>query len=390
MPYAVIACSLMMCWAMGVRSSFFTVMPKLATEVGLSTGAAAALIGAQSVGYCLGMWGIGFVPGTRKRRVLVGAVVSLVFIVAVTLAPNAALLYPLAFLSGLGAGFYLPLGLSILADASQPHQRARNQGLHELFATFGHMGGPAFVGATALLLTWQQETLAFSLVGVVACLGFAFLREPWAAAWTRVGPPPPLVVDAKLVACVVAFGSSQILTAGIVAVMPLVLVTAWQLPLSEAAGVVSLGRVASVVGVMLSALVGDRWGPARVARLYYGLGLLCMVGLAVLPFGPAFVALYWTANLAGSGGIVLLSVILAHLYSGRTKERALSVITGVAGLWGLAGVTVLFGFMLERGWTALIFLGTALACLVVFALVGHLSRRRVPDAQPVSGETTPS
>ena len=251
------------------------------------------------------------------------------------------------------------------------------------------MGGPAFVGATALLLTWREETLAFSLVGVAACLGFAFLREPWAAAWTRVTPPPPLVVDARLVACVVAFGCSQVLTSGIISVMPLVMVTAWQLPLGEAAGIVSLGRVASVLGVMLSALLGDRWGPARLARLYYVLGLLCMLGLAVLPFGPAFVALYWLANLAGSGGIVVLSVILAHLYTGRAKERALSVTTGVAGFFGLAGVTVLFGWMLEAGWTALIFLSTALASLVVVALVGRLTRRPAAGPGLAAGEPAP-
>jgi MFS family permease len=374
MPYAVVACALMMTWAMGVRSSFYTVMPGLAADVGLGTGAAGVLIGAQSVGYCLAMWGVGFLPGPRKARVLVGAILAVLLIDALALAPEASLLYPLAFLSGAGAGCYLPLGLSIVTDVSLPTRRARNMAFHEVFATIGHLGGPAFVAATVALLSWRQTILAFSLVGVVACLGFAFLREPGQAA--RAQPAPPLRLDAKLIASTVAFASSQVLTAGIVSVMPLVMVNVWSVPLSEAASVVSLGRVASFGGVLLAALVGDRWGVANVARGFYALGLGCMLVMAVLPYGTAFVGLYLVANAAGSGGIALMSVVLGQAFSGRSKERALSVTTGVAGLAGLAGMPVAFGFLAEHGLSAFIFLGTAAACLVVVYLIGFLNARR--------------
>ncbi|MCL4467151.1 MAG: MFS transporter [Chloroflexi bacterium] len=382
MPYAVVACALMMSWAMGVRSSFFTVMPSLAADVGLTTGAAGVLIGAQSVGYCLAMWGVGFLPGRRKVRVLAGAALSVLLINAVALAPDASLLYPLAFLSGAGAGFYLPLGLSIVTEVSPPARRARDMSFHEVFATIGHLGGPAFVAATVALLTWRQTIISFSLLGVVACLGFAFLREPRQAA--RAQPMPPLRLDARLLASVVAFASSQVLTAGVISVMPLVMVNAWGVPLSEAASVVSLGRVASFGGVLLAALMGDRWGVANVARGFYGFGLACMLAMAALAYGTPFVGVYLLANAAGSGGIALMSVVLGQAFPGRAKERALSVTTGVAGLAGLAGMPVVFGFLAEHGLSSYIFLGTAAACLLVVYLIGFLNARRAP-APPLGG-----
>jgi MFS family permease len=374
-PYAVLACATMFCWVIGLRAYFYTVMPSIAAGMALSTGAAGALIATMSLGYCAALWLVGYLPGRRKHRVLVGAALSLVCTVGIALAPSTAAIFVAAFVAGLGIGCYLPLGISIIADASAPGRRARNMGVHELMATVGYLSGSAYVAFALPALDWRQATLAWTAVGLVATLAFAFLRDEAAGNRPRaVGTP--LRLDGTLGACVAIFATNQMLLTGMIAVLPLIMVNAWGVGQAEAAAVVSSSRLAGPVGIAIAGAFGDRWGPARVVAALFALAVATTGAMAALPYGPGFIAAVFGVNVAASGAIVLISVVVAQVYPGRERERALGVTAGVAGIIGLAVLPTAFGYLVERGLTTAPFVVAALAALASIYLVESLRRRQ--------------
>ncbi len=387
MPYQVTACAVMFFWILSLRAYFFTVMPSVAAEFSLSVGTAAALISAISLGYCLAMWGVGFLPGSRKARVLLGVGASTLCTVAMALAPTVPILFATAFAAGFGLGFYLPLGLAIIADASEPGRRARNMSLHEIAASAGNIAGPATVAVAMPTLTWRQATLAWLLIGVAAFVAFALLRDV-PSPEQKAANGRALRIDGTLTASVATFGINQLLIGGLIAVLPLILVNAWGVGQGEAAALVGAGRLAGLVGISLAGAFGDRLGAARLCRQFFLLAVACTALMALAPYGALFALAVFGLNTAASGAIMLLNVVIAQLYPGPERERALGVTTGVAGLLSLVVAPAFLGSLVEHGLPRAPF-AVAVACAVTAVfLIDHLAHRMAAAPERQTSDLT--
>ncbi len=387
MPYPVVACAIMFFWILSLRAYFFTVMPSVAADFSLSVGTAAALISAMSLGYCLAMWGVGFLPGSRKARVLLGVGASTLCTVAMALAPTVPLLFATAFAAGVGLGFYLPLGLAIITDASEPGRRARNMSLHEVAASAGNVAGPATVVLALPTLTWRQATIGWLLVGIVAFLAFALLRDA-PAPKHEVANGRALRFDGTLAASVSALGINQLLIGGLIAVLPLILVNAWGVGQGEAAGLVGAARLAGLVGIGLAGAFGDRLGAARLCRHFFLLAVVCTAVMALASYGPLFALAVFGLNTAASGAIMLLTIVVAQVYPGPERERALGVTTGVAGLSSLVVAPAVLGSLIEQGLAQAPFAISAACALSAVRLVHYLGRRVVAVPERKASDLT--
>lgn len=379
MPYAVIACSVVFFWVISLRAYLFTVLPTIAADLAMSAGTAGALVGLTSLGYTAVVWSAGFLPGRPKRVILAGVAASLLGLAAVGLAPGREALFAAAILAGAGGGVYLPLGLAIIVGASRPGQRSRNMGVHEVSATAGYFCGAGFVAVALGALDWRQATLAWCVVGVLAIAALLFLRDD-PVVRPRAGATGSLRLDAVLLACLVVFGSCQILLSGLTSVLPLVLVQGWSVSQAEAAAVVSWSRLAGLVGIAVAGTIGDRLPPATVVRGFFALAILSTGTMAVVPYGLLFVAAVFSLAAAASGGIVLVSVVVAQAFPEDIRSRALSLSNGLSGVISLAILPAVFGGFVERGWTTAPFLVAAAASLAAAWLVGLLVRRQYVGA----------
>jgi MFS transporter, DHA1 family, inner membrane transport protein len=389
MPYAVIACSIMFFWIISLRAYLFTVLPTIAADLGLSPSAAGALIGLTALSYCLVVWAAGFLPGRRKRVIQIGTFVSLLAMAGVALAPGAVGLYGAAILAGAGSGVYLPLGLAIVVEASRHGQRSRNMSVHELMAAGGYFGGAGFVALALPALSWREATLAWTLVGVAAWLALLFLRDEGSARRPE-GGRAPLPLDGLLLASAVIFGTCQLLLAGLISVLPLLLVEGWTVPQAEAAAVVSWSRLAGVIGILIVGATGDRWRPETVARGFFLLALASTLAMVLLPYGLPFVGAIFVLSAAASGAVVLVSVVVAQAFSPDLRARALSVTSGASGIVGLAVLPAVFGAFIDFGLVAAPFVVSAIASLAAAILVGRVGRRSVSDVAPASTSKAPA
>src|SRR5450756_306090 len=115
-PYGVVACSVVFFWAISLRALVYTVMPTVAADLNLTSSAAGMVIASMLLGYGTASWFAGWLPGTRKARVLGGIALSIPSAVILATAPNVGVLLFASVLTGLGIGVYLPLGISLIIE----------------------------------------------------------------------------------------------------------------------------------------------------------------------------------------------------------------------------------------------------------------------------------
>ena len=374
MPYAVIACSIVFFWVISLRAFLFTVLPTIADELGMSAGAAGALIGLTSLGYTSAVWAAGFLPGRRKRVLQIGIAVSLLAFTGVALAPGPAALYATAILAGAGCGVYLPLGLAIIVGASPAGQRSRNMSVHEVMATAGYFCGAGFVAVGLAVMTWRQATLVWCIFGIVGWVALLFLRDD-PVVRPAPGAKGALRLDATLVASVIIFGACQVLISGLASVLPLVMVQGWGVSQAEAAAVTSWSRLSGLVGIGIAGVFGDRWHPSNTVRAFLALAALASAGMALLPYGPLFVAAVFALSTAASGVIIMVSVVVAEAFPVETRARALSLSNGFGGMIALAVLPTLFGSLVERGLPSAPFLVALVCALLAAGLIDFVTRR---------------
>src|SRR2546423_1277533 len=108
MPYAVIACPIVFFWSISIRTVFYTLLPAIALQFALSNAEGASLASVMQLGYCAGLFGAGWLPGTRPQRIVAGIVLSLVGVVILWAASAVPVIAAGAITIGLGLGCYLP------------------------------------------------------------------------------------------------------------------------------------------------------------------------------------------------------------------------------------------------------------------------------------------
>ncbi|HEX2988154.1 MAG TPA: MFS transporter, partial [Chloroflexota bacterium] len=141
-PYSVIACSIVFFWSISVRQLICTVLPSMAADIDVSNSAAGILVSTMLLGYTAGSWLSGWLPGSRKLRILAGVLLSIPSSVFFSFAPTYSLLLLSGVLLGFGVGIYLPLGLSLMVEVGDATSRKGYYlALHEASATFATFGG---------------------------------------------------------------------------------------------------------------------------------------------------------------------------------------------------------------------------------------------------------
>ncbi len=347
-PYSVIACSVVFFWSISIRAIVYTVMPTIAADLQLSSSVAGLAIALMLLGYCVGSWAAGWLPISRKRRILAGVLLSILGASLFGMAGGLSILLLAGLLVGLGVGVYLPLGLALLVEVGGSTRRAYYLAVHEVAATVGSFSGSAALALILLWTDWHGSLLLWCGVGVLALIGFLLVKDPGGEMGHRSGSQR-VELNVALVNSTVSYGVGTMLVMGLVSMLPLIMVRAWGLDQTAAATVVGNTRLAGLVGVLIAGLIADRWGHGRVLL---ALQLLCLIGAVAMSldgFGLLFETGMMVLAAGASGNITLVPVVVTAAFPPAQRERAMAIASGVGGFLGMVAAPALFGFLLDLG-----------------------------------------
>jgi len=373
-------------------------LSRISKALSLDAGQAGLCASASLVGLVLGA-AVGGRLADRSGRtpmLVIASVLLGVFSLATTLAWDFGSLAVLRFLAGLGMGGLLPVILAMGGDAARPSFRATAIGM---VIASGALGGVT-VGLISLLPDWRL-VFVFGGLGPLVVLPLLFWLRP-------VTPTPGAALEAagpSVLATLFGDGRTRgtliIWAVSFCTVLASYIMINWLPSLltlqgideraSRAASIVyGLG---SIVGNLGSGQVTDRGRP----RLAYLIGFVgaavCVIGLARLGPGSAFVLIFLTAICIIGAQLVTYSLAATH-YPDAGRVTGLGA-TVSAGRCGSVVGPVLAGELLHRGYAAdAVFLSLAPVFLLALALglvlAGVMARRGSLAFVPFGGSGSAS
>lgn len=240
------------------------VMPGVSSELGLDEGRtglafgilAAAIAAANLVGGAvLGRLG-------ARRLMLIGLATTVAGAVLAAVAEGFGLLIVAQVLLGAGAGLYFPAGLQAVPAVAGPNKRGFAMGIYGV-AFSGGLTVAALLGALGAASGWR---VAFWCAAVLAAAAFV-------ATWALRLPPPdgspvsfrfPVKAVLGLPTFIGAVGA--VCQYGAIPFLTTYAVAEWGLNAGQAAAVLAIGRVISILAKLVSGASTDRVGPIVSAR----------------------------------------------------------------------------------------------------------------------------
>ena len=340
-----------------------------------------------------------------RRAVVIGSLVTGVFVGAVALAPSYGVMLLLLALSGLGCGFIYPSAVKAVMVWFPPQERATAIGVNQAAVNISGILGAALMPALALSVGWQAGfVVAAAMAFAVSGLAAAVYRDPpgGVAAWAAGGASSTMCEIEQGLPCVTGdeqadraavrpgflavVRSRDILLLGLAAMflcmvefaalahLVLFLHIDWAYSVVAAAGLLAVCQAAGAVGKPLSGLVSDRLlGRRRKAPLLALAGLAGVACAILALLGPGHTWLLWTALVMLGVGAVGWGGLFGTLAGETAGPAAAGAAAGVTAAIVNVGIFIgplLFGLIVDRSgsyapaWWAMVGAAVLAACLL--------------------------
>lgn len=240
------------------------VMPDISAEFGVTEGQSGLAFGLLALSIAVANIAGGALLGKLGARplMLAGLAATVAGAVLAAVTNGFGLLVAAQVLLGAGAGLYFPAGLQAVPYLAGPGRRGLAMGLYGV-AFSGGLLVAALLGALGAVQGWR---LAFWCAAGLAAAAFV------ATFMLRLAPPTgdPVTVrfPRKAVAGLPTFigGIAAICQYGAIPFLTTFAVDEWGLRAGQAAALLAVGRVLSIVAKLLSGAGMDRSGPIASAR----------------------------------------------------------------------------------------------------------------------------
>jgi len=342
-----------------------------------------------------------------RRALVIGSLVTGVFVGAVALAPSYGVMLLLLGLSGLGCGFIYPSAVKAVMVWFPPQERATAIGVNQTAVNVSGILGAAIMPALALSVGWQAGFVVAAVMAFAVCgLAAAAYRDPdggipsWAAGAASTAPAvceieqglPCVTGDEQTDRAAVRSGflavvrSRDILLLGLAALflcmvefaalahLVLFLHLDWAYSVVAAAGLLALCQAAGALGKPLSGLASDRLlGRRRKAPLLALAGVAGVACAILALLGPGHTWLLWAALLMLGVGAVGWGGLFGALAGETAGPAAAGAAAGVTAAIDNVGIFIgppLFGLIVDRtgsyapAWWAMVGAAVLAACLL--------------------------
>lgn len=321
------------------------VLPGVSDDLGVSEGQAGAAFGLLALSIAVTNLLAGALLGRLGARtlMLVGLAATVAGAVLAATAPGFGLLVVAQVLLGAGAGLYFPAGLHAVPIVAGPNRRGFAMGIYGV-AFSGGLTLAALLGSLGAVSVWR---VAFWCAAGLAATAFV------ATCFVELGPPSrapvsfrfPLRTVASLptfvgaVGCVCQYGAIPFLTT--------FAVTEWDMRAGQAAALLAVGRLISIVAKLVSGAGADRVGPIISARRTGMVLVVTGVAWVLLPGG--IVTYACAAIFAGtvSSLFPVANLLAVDRFSGHGPSlgayRSAQIGIGAAAGWLIGGLGEIVG-----------------------------------------------
>ncbi|HEY5387895.1 MAG TPA: MFS transporter [Thermoleophilia bacterium] len=339
-----------------------------------------------------------------RRALIIGSLVTGVFVGAVALAPSYGVMLLLLALSGLGCGFIYPSAVKAVMVWFPPQERATAIGVNQAAVNVSGIIGAAIMPALALSVGWRVGFLVAAAMAFAVCgLAAAVYRDPEGgiADWAYEAPPPAAEIeqglpsvtgDARADRVAVRPGflavvrSRDIQLLGLAAMflcmvefaalahLVLFLHLDWAYSVVAAAGLLALCQAAGALGKPLGGLVSDRLlGRRRKAPLLALAGLAAVACAILALLGSGHTWLLWAALVMLGVGAVGWGGLFGTLAGETAGPAAAGAAAGVTAAIDNIGIFIgppLFGLIVDRtgsyapAWWTMVGAAVMAACLL--------------------------
>jgi MFS transporter, ACS family, hexuronate transporter len=286
-------------------------------------------------------WGI-------KRMLLLGQIIIVIGLLAVSASFTYAAFITLMAVAGLGYGILNPASTKAVIAWAPPARRATLVGFKQVGLPFGGVMGAALLPPLALLLGWRWAVIVSALIIVTAAVAtLAIYRDPPQPPAVTVEPggrsPMSSVLLNRnlwlLAGCTLVFAAMQTVW---MSYLVLYLQGVVGLSLIAASGYLALAQFGGMVGRISFGVLSDRafGGNRRLPLAIAGLGsALC--SLAIAATGPGTSGIWLTVlalvfGFVGIGWNGVQHTLMAELAGPRTAGTAVGLGLAISSL----GVTI--------------------------------------------------
>ncbi|MEU5537936.1 aromatic acid/H+ symport family MFS transporter [Streptomyces sp. NPDC020362] len=420
--FKTVAVVLALCWLAvffdGMDVNIYgAVMPHLLDDprLGLSPALAGTVGSWTTFGMLLGALAAGTVTDWWGRKPLVTSSIVLFSLGSAlcALAPDVAVFGAGRFVSGLGLGGLMPIGLAVVAEFAPPRRAALATGL---MMTSYHAGGMAATGiglAVAPEHGWRWVFWAGVLPALVAVPlvvarlpespGVLFakgrtqdahavaakfgLDRPEGVALPRAGGRGRLSAVPALFGPGTRWATPLLWIASFAGLLLVYGVSTWLPELMRASGYslsssvtfLMLINAGGIIGMLVAGRAADRFGPVKVSAIWFVL-TACGTFLlrAHLPLGVAYTIVFVTGIWLFSAQVMVYAAT-ARTYAPGERATGLGWVTGVGRIGAVVGPTL--GGAVVAGGNA----GLGFTTFAVAAVLGAVAISLVPLAQRTRG-----
>lgn len=312
-------------------------MPTIEKDLKIGHGEAGSLFFIIALGYCMTLFGSGFVSSRLNHRrtiILSSLAVGGAFLFVGFSESLWGVRFGLLIL-GMAAGLYLPSGILTIIGLVRSKDFGKAIAIHELAPNLGFLFAPLLAEA---LLGWFSWRGVLVFIGIASLIGGAVFIF-WGKGGNSYGEAPNLrmmrsiLVDPSVLILIVLFALALGMSFGVYSMMPLYLVSERGMDRTWANTLLGLSRVATLGTVLLSGWMTDRLGLKKTLEaVFLTAGLFtCMLGVApgswviLIVFIQAMLATcFWPVGFAA----------LSRVGSPNIKNVVLSLTLPVASLLG--------------------------------------------------------
>lgn len=381
--------------------------PLLEAELGVGYAALGLLLSLPNLATMVLQTPVGLLVDRfgARRPLVIGLIVMGGAVAAAGVAPNYGALMVFAVLIGIGNSVFHPADYAILAARIEPGRLGRAFSLHTFAGNLGWAVAPGIMVFLAAWWSWQVALIIVGLGGVAVALvifsqgqeieapGTAAKGAPPAAAKSAPGEPKPrpkqgglgLLLSAPMLLLFAYMMMSSIASGGLNGFTVTALVELHGADLVTANAALTALLAASAVGVLAGGLLADRTRRHDLiisAGFLVAAGILVIVGLISLPLA-AIIAAMTVVGLARGAILPSRDMMVRNVApEGRVGTVFGFVTTGMNVGGALA--PVFFGWLIDAGYEAWVFILAALAMLL--ALLAALAAGQARQASPAPAE----
>ena len=353
-------------------------LPQVMEDLAMSASQASGLFFIMSAGYFVSLLGSAFAAAWFKHRgtIIISCLLLGLSMFLVSMSDSAALLKGAMLILGLGAGLYLPSGISTITSMFPAGQWGRALSVHELAPNMAFILAPVTASMFLAPFGWQRLCLlmagaAIMLAGLFYLMGAGDFR----ASRPRLSAYRGYLGRLEFWIMMLLFGLGVMSTLGIYNILPLYLVTMHNFSKADANTLISLSRISTLATALLGGVISDKIGPRRtIFRVLLFTG--CITIMLGFVSGTALKACVFLQPLLAVAFFPAAFAAMSAISAKEDRGMVVSILVSAAFLEGAGGVPALIGLLADHGLFKQGFMGAGAALCAGAGLAFFLPQAR--------------